>query len=112
MVPLAPPLLLLAGAALLASAGFGPATISLFELIDGVAPDAGVEAMTTTAEALGIGAGSLEAGFAVSGLGARAPLEAAPVILAVGLIAVAAGDVRVRRALRARGEGVRSPPIR
>ncbi len=100
MVPLAPPLLLLAGAALLAGAGFGPATISLFELIDGVAPDAGVEAMTwvTTAEALGIGAGSLGAGFAVSGLGARAPLEAASVILAVGLIDVAAGDVRVRRA--------------
>ncbi len=111
VVALTPPLLPLAGAALLAGAGFGPATISLFELIDEVASDAGVEAMAwvTTAEALGIGAGSLGAGFAVSGLGTRAPLEVAPAVLAVGLIAAAAA--RARRVPPAKTRTHKAPPI-
>jgi MFS family permease len=96
LAPLTAPLVL---AAAVAGAGFGAATVALFELIDVAAPDAGVEAMTwiTTAEGAGIAAGSFAAGLAASGLGARAPLVAAPLLLAAGLLAsLARSNVRGR----------------
>ncbi len=73
------PLLLLAGLA------FGPATISLFETLDAVAPGAGAEALTwvTTAEAAGAAAGSALAGLLVSRTGIAVPFGLASAILVV-----------------------------
>ncbi len=73
------PLLLVAGLA------FGPATISMFEALDVVAPAAGTEALTwvTTAEASGAGAGSALAGVLVVHAGAAVAFLSASLVLAL-----------------------------
>ena len=73
------PLLLVAGL------GYGPATISLFEALDVLAPGSGTEGLTwvTTAEALGTAAGAAAAGTASVRLGTGAPFAIACVVLAV-----------------------------
>lgn len=81
------PLLFLAGLA------FGPATVSLFETLDVLAPGSGAEALTwvTTAEATGTAAGSALAGLLVVHGGTWTPLALAsgvliaPAALALGL---------------------------
>ena len=78
------PLLLVAGFA------FGPATVSLFETLDVLAPGSGVEALTwvTTAEATGTALGSAVAGVAVVHVGVWAPftLASALLVLPVGVM--------------------------
>lgn len=71
------PLLLVAGL------GYGPATISLFEALDDLTTARATEALTwiTTAGAIGATAGSAAAGWAVSGIGLRAPFVAASIVL-------------------------------
>ncbi len=73
------PLLLIAGL------GYGPATISLFEALDVLAPGKPTEALTwvTIAEALGTAAGAAAAGAASVWLGTWAPFAIASVVLAV-----------------------------
>jgi MFS family permease len=72
------PLLVLAG---LAS---GPATISLFEALDALAPHRPTEALTlvTTAGAIGTAGGSLAAGWSTSNLGLWAPFACGAALLA------------------------------
>jgi predicted MFS family arabinose efflux permease len=86
----APPLLAhnpiaLAALLLVAGVGYGPATISLFEALDVLAPRKGAEALTwvTTAEALGTAIGAAAAGAASARLGTWAPFAIASVVLAV-----------------------------
>jgi MFS family permease len=73
------PLLLLAGFA------FGPATVSMFETLDAVAPGSGTEALTwvTTAEAGGSSAGSALAGVLAVHTGTWAPFLIASVIVVI-----------------------------
>jgi MFS family permease len=86
---LAPPLAaanaaILAPLLVVAGLGYGPATISLFEALDVLAPANRTEAFTwvTTAEAIGIAAGAAAAGWATAGLGTWAPFAAASTVLA------------------------------
>ena len=83
-VAVAPPMVasnatVLALLLLLAGVGYGPATISLFEALDVLAPDSGTEALTwvTTAEALGTATGAAAAGAGSVWLGAWAPFAIA-----------------------------------
>ena len=71
------PLLAVAGLA------YGPATISLFEALDSLAPTGGAEALTwvTTAEAIGGAAGAAVSGWATTRLGTWAPFTAASIVL-------------------------------
>jgi predicted MFS family arabinose efflux permease len=73
------PLLLIAGLA------FGPATVSMFESLDLVAPGSGTEALTwiTTAEASGTAVGAAVAAVLVQHLGVSAPFLAASALLIV-----------------------------
>ena len=82
------PLLFIAGLA------FGPATVSLFETLDVVAPGSGAESLTwvTTAEATGSAVGSAGAGLLVVHVGVWAPF-----ILASGLLALPVGAVLAAR---------------
>jgi len=82
---------------LLAGLAFGPATVSLFEVLDVLAPGGGAEALTwvTTAEAGGAAVGSAAAGVLVVH---GAPWL--PFVLAAALLVGAAGIglfVRARR---------------
>jgi MFS family permease len=83
----------LAGLLVVAGLAFGPATVSLYETIDVVAPrSAATEALTwiTTAEAVGMAGGAAGAGLLATTAGARyaflaaAAVVAAPVGLALG----------------------------
>jgi predicted MFS family arabinose efflux permease len=64
---------------------YGPATISLFEALDTVAPSRSTEALTwvTTAESAGIAAGAATAGWMFTTLGSWSPFAAASIVLAV-----------------------------
>ncbi len=81
------PLLVVAGLA------FGPATISLFEALDAVAPAGSAAALTwvTSAEAAGAAAGAALAGVVATGVGTWAPYPVAAALLA----AAAAAGLRV-----------------
>lgn len=72
------PLLIIAGL------GYGPATVSLFEDLDTVAPSHATEALTwiTTAGAAGTAAGSAASGLATARLGLWAPFVSASLVLA------------------------------
>jgi MFS family permease len=88
----------LAAALLLAGIAFGPATVSLFETLDVLAPGSGAEALTwvTTAEATGGAAGAALAGIVLR-LGGWAPFALASVVLVIPLApALAARTRRVR----------------
>jgi MFS family permease len=89
------PLLLVAGLA------FGPATVSIFESLDVLAPGGGAEALTwvTTAELAGWAAGGALAGLLVVHVGAWAPFVLASVILVVPVGLGLALRRRVRRRL-------------
>ncbi len=96
------PLLLLAGLA------FGPATVSMFEALDVVAPGSGAEALAwvTTAEASGSGAGSALAGVLTVRVG-----SAVPFLLASGLLVAPSGlprSPRVDGGTRAGAEAART----
>lgn len=73
------PLLIVAGV------GSGPATISLFEVLDSVAPTRGTEALTwiTSAEATGVSAGAAVAGWATARFGVWVPFASGSAMLAV-----------------------------
>lgn len=73
------PLLIISGLA------YGPATISLFEALDTLAPSRATEALTwvTTAGAIGTAAGSAVSGWAIGRFGLWAPFAAASLTLAV-----------------------------
>ncbi len=90
------PLLFVAGLS------FGPATISLFEALDAVAPPGSTEALTwvTTAESAGIAMGAALSGWMVSTLGARSPFVAASVILAIAAVGALAWRARGREPSR------------
>jgi MFS family permease len=77
------PLLILAGL------GSGPATISLFEALDLIAPKRGTEALTwiTTAEAIGTAAGAAASGWASTSIGTWTPFAAGSTLLAVAATA-------------------------
>ncbi|HZP74492.1 MAG TPA: MFS transporter [Gaiellaceae bacterium] len=68
---------------LVAGLGYGPATISLFEMLDMSAPDRATEALTwvTTAEALGLAAGAAAAGWLATSLGVWAPFVCGSALL-------------------------------
>jgi predicted MFS family arabinose efflux permease len=68
---------------LLAGLAYGPATVSVFESIDVLAPGSGAEGLTwiTTAEAAGWALGSALAGLLVTRVG-----PAAPFLVASGLL--------------------------
>jgi predicted MFS family arabinose efflux permease len=72
------PLLVISGVA------YGPATISLFEALDTLAPSRATEALTwvTTAGAIGTAAGSAASGWAIERFGLWAPFAAASLTLA------------------------------
>lgn len=95
------PLLIVAGL------GSGPATISLYEVLDTVAPTRGTEALTwiTSLEAIGTSAGAAASGWATTRLGLWAPFAAASTILAV---AAAAGLTSLRHSAP---PPVPTPPI-
>lgn len=87
-VALAPPLIATGPATLapllfVAGLGYGPATISLFELLDAAAPASAVEAFTwvTTAEAIGTACGAAASGWAISSLGAWSPFALGSAVL-------------------------------
>src|SRR5581483_5772224 len=86
------PLLFVAGL------GYGPATISLFELLDTAAPANAVEALTwvTTCEAVGMAGGAAAAGWLVAGVGVWSPFALGSVVLAlasvVALVSRASGS--------------------
>jgi predicted MFS family arabinose efflux permease len=84
------PLLFIAGLA------FGPATVSMFESLDVVAPGSGTEALTwiTTAEASGTAVGAAAAGVLVQHGGAPAPF-----LIASALLIVPVGFALLTRAL-------------
>lgn len=97
----APPLLahnavVLAPLLLVAGLGYSPATISLFEALDVLAPRKPTQALTwvTTTQALGTAAGAAAAGAASVRLGTWAPFAIASVVLAVS----AAAALRWQRA--------------
>jgi MFS family permease len=79
----------LAALLLLAGLAFGPATVSVFESLDVLAPGGGAEALTwvTTAEAAGWAAGGAVAGLLVIHVGDWAPfvLGSALLVIPVGL---------------------------
>jgi MFS family permease len=77
------PLLLVAGLA------YGPATISLFEALDELAPLRATEAFTwiTTAAAAGTAAGSAAAGWATTGIGLWSAFAAASALLGSAALA-------------------------
>ena len=83
----------------LAGLAFGPATVSVFEALDLIAPGAGAEALTwvTTAEAAGSAGGSALAGV----LATRSSI-AAPFLLGSAATVVAAGAAMVARRGRRR----------
>jgi MFS family permease len=96
----------LAASLLLAGLAFGPATVSLFETLDVLAPGSGAEALTwvTTAEASGGAAGAALAGIVLR-LGGWAPFALGSAMLVVPLAPVLAA--RARR-VRAVGERARA----
>lgn len=90
---LAPPLaatnaVTLAPLLIVAGLGSGPATISLFEALDMIAPKRGTEALTwiTTAEATGTAAGAAASGWASTSIGTWTPFAAASALLALAAI--------------------------
>lgn len=80
------PLLVVAGL------GYGPATISLFEALDVLAPARGTEAFTwvTTAGALGTAGGASASGWASGHIHTQAPFAIAALVLAVAATAALA----------------------
>ncbi len=85
---LAPPLLAtnpetLAPLLFIAGLGYGPATISLFEALDALAPANATEALTwvTTAEAVGTAFGAAASGWATASLGTWSPFAVASAVL-------------------------------
>lgn len=86
------PLLFVAGLS------FGPATISLFEALDAVAPSGSTEALTwvTTAESAGIATGAALSGWLVSTLGVRSPFVAASLGLAIAAVGALVWQARAR----------------
>ncbi len=97
---LAPPLAATGSATLapllvVAGAGYGPATIALFEALDALAPARATEALTwvTTAEAIGAAAGAAASGWAATGIGTWAPFATASAVLG----AAAAGGLAWHR---------------
>jgi MFS family permease len=85
---LAPPLLAtnpetLAPLLFIAGLGYGPATISLFEALDALAPAHATEALTwvTTAEAVGTAFGAAASGWATASLGTWSPFAVASAVL-------------------------------
>jgi len=101
----------LAALLLIAGLAFGPATVSMFESLDVLAPGSGTEALTwvTTAEASGAALGAAAAGLlAARGAGST------PFLLAAGLLVVPIGLALLiltrRGGARPRGAGgVRTP---
>jgi MFS family permease len=85
-----------------AGLGYGPATISLFEALDTLAPASSTEALTwvTTAEAIGAAGGAAAAGWAITGAGPWSPYALAAVVLAVTTAGAAVS--RRRTAVRAK----------
>jgi MFS family permease len=73
----------LAALLFVAGLGYGPATISLFEALDTLAPEGTTEAFTwvTTAEAVGIAGGAAVSGWAFANLGSWTPFAAASIVL-------------------------------
>jgi len=73
---------------LVAGLAFGPATVSMFEVLDVIVPGGGAESLTwvTTAEAAGSAGGSALAGVLATGSGVGAPfaLAAAATVIAAG----------------------------
>ena len=92
LLPLAASPAALAGLLVVAGLAFGPATVSLYETIDVVAPRAAAtEALTwiTTAEAVGMAAGAAGAGLLATSAGPRyAFLAAAAVVAAPASVAL------------------------
>lgn len=94
------PLLVVAGL------GYGPATISLFEVLDDAAPERAVEAFTwvTTAEAIGAAAGAAACGWSLGSIGTWSPFA-----IAGGVLFLASGvallQAHVRRAPPGSGSG-------
>ncbi len=89
---------MLATLLLVAGLAFGPATVSMFESLDVLAPGSGTEALTwvTTAEASGTAFGAAAAGLLVSHVGTRTPFlfASAVLVVPVGLVVY----VRCRKA--------------
>jgi MFS family permease len=85
---------LLALLLVLAGSGFGPAMVSLFEVLDVLAPGGGAEALTwvTTAEAAGAAVGSAAAGPLAAHHATWLPFAAAAALV----VLVAAGAVAGR----------------
>ncbi|MEI8105734.1 MAG: MFS transporter [Actinomycetes bacterium] len=88
----------LAGLLVVAGLAFGPATVSLFEALDVLAPGSGAESLTwvTTAEAAGAAAGAAAAGLLVIHVAAWSPF-----LIASGVLVVPAGlALRARHRVR------------
>jgi predicted MFS family arabinose efflux permease len=90
----APEALALGALLVVAGLGYGPATVALFECLDGEVGVGATEALTwvTTAEALGAAAGAAVAGLLVSRVGPSAPFAVAAAVLAVPALAALAID--------------------
>jgi len=100
------PLLLIAGLA------FGPATVSVFEALDVLAPGSGTEALTwvTTAEASGTAVGAAAAGL-IATHGARSTpflVASALLVIPIGLLLLTRTQTRRSRARRLPG-GMQTP---
>jgi predicted MFS family arabinose efflux permease len=105
---LAPPLLAtnsvtLAPLLFIAGLAYGPATISLFEALDAVAPSRTTEALTwvTTAEAAGVAIGAAASGWATASLGTWSPFALASAVLVAATVGAFAWRRRGRTKRRA-----------
>jgi MFS family permease len=96
------PLLLIAGLA------FGPATVSMFESLDALAPGTGTEALTwvTTAEASGAALGAAGAGVLATHAATSTPFLLASMLLVVPI------SLALLIRTRARKRGIRPGPAR
>lgn len=90
--PVAPGPLVLGVLLLVAGIGYGPATVALFECLDGETALGATEALTwiTTAEAVGAAAGAAAAGLLVAHVGTGAPFPVASAVLALPALAALA----------------------
>jgi hypothetical protein len=97
-VALLPPLvatgpIVLGALLVIAGVGYGPATVALFECLDGETGVGATEALTwvTTAEAVGASAGAAAAGLLVSRVSTDAPFAVAALVLTVAALVALAG---------------------
>lgn len=86
----------LAALLVVAGVGYGPATVALFETLDGQTRLGGTEALTwiTTAEAIGAACGAAGAGVLVGHVGPTAPFALAAVVLGLPALAALAYGAR------------------